>query len=212
MKAEIPPLLYNKFFASPVCCWSKKHSWGQSLGWQKIGNHVASVAAGGGCWRLVGTRFAGVTPWRHTLPGGEGRSQRNKEMEMENAAAEQISLHPPASLHAIEIAFNGCQQQKRVKWWNGGLLFNSICGLHFQVFEKSCLWKEGLPAAHSARAKKYAIRDWTLLGGLSGVVGPGLLPRGGGGYCGYWRGRAGGLWLLTEPRHLVPSSTQTSQH
>ena len=37
--------------------------------------------------------------------------------------------------------------------------------------------------ALSARAKKYAVRDWTLLGGLSGV-GPDLLPRGGGGYCG----------------------------
>ena len=43
--------------------------------------------------------------------------------------------------------------------------------------------KKGPPAAHSAGAKKSP--DWTLLGGLSGVVGPGLLPRGGGGYCGY---------------------------
>ena len=79
---------------------------------------MASVAAGGGCWRLVAGQGLQVSPHDTTLCRGEkggGRSQRNKEMEMENAAAEQISLHPPASLHAIEIAFNGCQQQKREK-------------------------------------------------------------------------------------------------
>ena len=76
---------------------------------------MASVAAGGGWWRDKVCRCHPMTPHSGGGEGGGRRSQRNKEMEMENAAAEQISLHPPASLHAIEIAFNGCQQQKRVK-------------------------------------------------------------------------------------------------
>ena len=146
MKAEIPPLLYNKFFASPVCCWSKKHSWGQSLGWQKIGNHVASVArvAASG-----GTRFAGVTPWRHTLGGGGGRGghKETKRRDGECCSREQISLHPLASLHAIKYATLNSGQYlitfgpKRVKWRNGGLLFNckTVSVAYCRVFVKGRL-------------------------------------------------------------------------
>ena len=166
-------------------------------------------------WRLVAGQGLQVSPHDTTLCRGReggGRSQRNKEMEMENAAAgsryhyTHWRLCMQLNMRCKIVA----KKSEMTKWLANFQLQNSICGLLSSAWESSM--EKRAACRNNARAKKRRCPIWTLLGGLSGVVGPGLLPRGGGGYCGYWRGRAGGLWLLTEPRHLVPSSTQTSQH
>ena len=186
MKAEIPPLLYNKFFASPVCCWSKKHSWGQSLSWQKIGNHVASVAASGGWWRDKVCRCHPMTP--HSVGGGgEGGGEVTKKQreEMENAAA--FDHFWP-------------QKSEMTKWRATFQLQNCIGGLLSSV----CQWKKGRLPQIVQELKSTQVQIWTLLGGLSGwcsssccglacchVVEVDIVASGGGEQvvCGCWRSR-----------------------
>ena len=87
------------------------------------------------------------------------------------------------------------KKSEMTKWLANFQLQNSICGLLSSAWESSM--EKRAACRNNARAKKRRCPIWTLLGGLSGVVGPGLLPRGGGGYCGggeqvvcgYWRSR-----------------------
>ena len=138
-------------------------------------------------WRLVAGQGLQVSPHDATLCRGErggGRSQRNKEMEMENAAAgsryhyTHWRLCMQLNMRCKIVA----KKSEMTKWLANFQLQNSICGLLSSAWESSM--EKRAACRNNVRAKKRRCLIWTLLGGLSGVVGPGLLPRGGGGYCG----------------------------